>query len=269
MNKEIQALQVNNTWEEVLLPPNRKAISCKWVYKTKLKADGTLERLKTRLVIRGFTQQYGIDYQEVFSPVVKMATIRTVLALAAHNHWGMFQLDVNNAFLHGVLDEKVYMQMPKGIPNPENKVCRLRKSLYGLKQASRQWFTKLKDTLLSLGFVQSKNDYSLFLNKTSTNITILAVDVDDILITRSDCQEIQHVKQHLNEQFGIKDFGSLHYFLGLEVQHTPRGVILSQQKFTKELLSSCGFSLKKQVSTPLPPNCKLLPDEGTLLDDPT
>jgi len=168
----------------------------------------------------------------------------------------MFQLDVNNAFLHGDLDEEVYMQMPKGIPNPDNKVCRLRKSLYGFKQASRQWFTKLKDTLLSLGFVQSKNDYSLFLNKTSTNITILAVYVDDILITGSDCKEIQHVKHHLNEQFGIKDVGSLHYFLGLEVQHTPRGVILSQQKFTKELLNSCGLSLKKQAST-LPLNCKL------------
>jgi len=170
MNKEIQALQINNTWEEVPLPTHKRAISCKWVFKTKLKADGTLERLKARLVIRGFTQQYGLDYQEVFSPVVKMTTIRTVLALAAHRKWGTYQLDVNNAFLHENLDEEVYMEMPKGIPNPENKVCRLKKSLYGLKQASRQWFIKLKDTLLSLGFVQSKNDYFLFLNKTSTNI---------------------------------------------------------------------------------------------------
>ena len=186
MDKEINALQVNNTWEVVSLLPNKKAVSCKWVYKTKLKANGTLERLKARLVIRGFTQQYGVDYQEVFSPVVRMATIRTIMALAATKEWGMYQLDMNNAFLHGELDEEVYMQMPKGIPNPENKVCRLKKSLYGLKQGSRQWFTKLKDTLLSLGYVQSKNDYSLFLNKTSTNITIIAVYVDDILLTRSD-----------------------------------------------------------------------------------
>ena len=269
MNKEITALKINNTWEEVPLPTNKKAISCKWVYKTKLKADGTLERLKARLVIRGFTQQYGIDYEEVFSPVIKMTTIRTILALAAHNKWGIFQLDVNNAFLHGDLDEEVYMQMPKGIPNPDNKVCRLRKSLYGLKQASRQWFTKLKDTLISLGFVQSKNDYSLFLNKTSTNITILAVYVDDILLTGSDSKEIQHVKQCLNEKFGIKDLGSLHFFLGLEVQHTPLGVILSQQKFTRELLRDCGFPIKRQASTPLPLNCRLLPEEGSLLDDPT
>jgi len=116
------------------------------------------------------------------------------MALAAHKNWGMYQSDVNNAFLHGDLDEEVYMQMPKGIPNPNNKVCRLKKSLYGLKQASRQWFTILKDTLLSLGYIQSKNDYSRFLNKTSTHITVLAIYVDDILLTGSDCQEIQHVK---------------------------------------------------------------------------
>ena len=107
------------------------------------------------------------------------------------------------------------MQMPKGIPNPENKVCRLKKLLYGLKQASRQWFTKLKDTLLSLGYIQSKNDYSLFLNKTTTNITIIAVYVDDILLTGSDSLEIQNVKHRLNQKFGIKDLGHLHYFLGL------------------------------------------------------
>jgi len=239
------------------------------VYKTKLKADGSLERLKARLVIRGFTQQYGIDYQEVFSPVVKMATLRTLMAVAAAKSWPMFQLDVNNAFLHGELDEEVYMQMPKGIPNPNHKVCRLRKSLYGLKQASRQWFSKLRDTLISLGYIQSKSDYSLFLNKTSTHITALAVYVDDILITGSDPTEIQHVKQHLDTAFGIKDLGKLHYFLGLEVSHTAHGFFLSQQKFTKELLRDCPFPIKSAASTPLPLSCKLSPDEGSLLDDPT
>ena len=116
----------------------------------------------------------------------------------------MFQLDVNNVFLHGDLDEEVYIEMPKGIPNPKNKVFRLRKSLYGLKQASRQWFTKLKDTLLSLGFIQSKNDYSLFLNKTSTNITILAVYVDDILLTGFDPKEYSMLSNVCKRSLALK-----------------------------------------------------------------
>ena len=117
----------------------------------------------------------------------------------------MYQLDVNNAFLNKELDEEVYMQMPKGIPNPEKKVCRLKNSLYGLKQASRQWFNKVKYTLISLGYAQSKNDYSLFLNNSSKKLTIRTVYVDDILIIGSDFEEIQHVKQCVNAQFGIKD----------------------------------------------------------------
>jgi len=152
MNKEIEALNNNNTWDLVDLPAGKKAISSKWVYKVKLKSDGTLERFKARLVIRGFTQHYGVDYQEVFSPMVKMTTIRSIIALAASKNWHLSQLDVNNAFLYGDLDEEVYMEVPKGIPNPSNKVCKLRKSLYGLKQANRQWFSKLSQTLISLGY---------------------------------------------------------------------------------------------------------------------
>jgi len=172
-------------------------------------------------------------------------------------------------FLHADLDEEVYMLIPKGISNPNNKVCRLKKSLYGLKQASRQWFSKLKETLMSFGYTQSKNDYSLFLNKTSTNITIIAVYVDDILLTGSDYKEIQHIKSCLNAKFGIKDLGKLHYFLGLEISQTQAGVLLSQQKFTTELRRDYGFSIKTHAATPLPLSCKLLPDEGPLLDDPT
>lgn len=190
-----------------------------------------------------------------------METIRSVIALAASRGWDLFQIDVNNAFLHGELDEEVYMEVPKGIPNPSNKVCRLRKSLYGIKQASRRWFTKLNFTLVGLGYQQSKIDYSLFLNKSSTSITIIVVYVDDILITGLDQREFQHVKHHHDSYFGIKDLGKLHYFLGLEVSYLPEGIVLSQKRFTAELKDS-GLQDSKPTATPLPLNCKLMPNEG-------
>ena len=138
MNKEVLALESNKTWVVTELPPGKKAISCKWVHKVKTHTDGSFERNKARLVVRENTQKYGVDYEETFSLVVKMPTIRTLIAVAIQNRWNMFQLDVNNAFLHRDLHEEVNMKMPEGIPNRDGKVCRLIKSLYGLKQTSRQ-----------------------------------------------------------------------------------------------------------------------------------
>jgi len=165
-----------------------------------------------------------------------MATIRTILALATARKWSVYQLDVNNAFLHRDLHEEAYMKMSEGIPNPNNKICKLQKSLYGLKQASKQWHSKLADFLKCQGYSPSKNDYSLFLQSTSEHLTIVAIYVDDILITGSDPNGIKLLKQNLHYTFGIKDLGFLHYFLGFEVSHFHDGIILTQRKFTQDLL---------------------------------
>jgi hypothetical protein len=147
INAELSALSENNTWILVNLPSDKKAIGCKWVFKLKLHVDGSVERYKAKLVEKGFTQTEGIDYLDTFSPVVKMTTVRVLMSIAASQNWPLFQLYVNTSFLHGDLSEEVYMKPPPGlhVPHP-SLVCKLQRSLYGLKQASRQWNTKLTET---------------------------------------------------------------------------------------------------------------------------
>ena len=182
--------------------------------KVELKVDGSLEICKARLVAQGFTQKYGTNFEKTFSPVVKMSTIRCVIAVTAHKGWPIFQLDVNNAFLHGELHEEIYMRMPDGIPNPEHKVCKLTKSLYGLKQASRQWFARLLTELQQQDFNQSKKDYSLFIKKYGSHITLVVVYVYDVFLTGTETSSINNLKAHLHMLFGIKDLGHLHFFSG-------------------------------------------------------
>ncbi|XP_075104151.1 uncharacterized protein LOC142178470 [Nicotiana tabacum] len=198
------------------------------------KSDGSVERYKARLVIKGDTQKEGIDYNETFSLVVKFTTIKCLLSLAIKRNWTVYQLDVNNAFLHGNLHEEVYMKIPPGLQVSSTGsssfplVCKLKKSLYGLKQVSRQWSSKLSEALSTRGYISSMNDYSLFTMSISTSLTALAIYVDDILLAGDDVVELESVKPFLNQQFKIKDLGTIHYFLGLEVTQCPERYIISQ-----------------------------------------
>ena len=208
MKAEIDALQATHTWVMCKLPPSKVPIGCKWVYKIKLKADGSVERYKSRLVAKGFTQTEGIDFYETFSPMVKFVTVRTLLALTVIHGWHLTQLDVNNAFLNGDLHEEVYMLPPPRFGS-KGEVCRLTKSLYGLKQASRQWFAKLSSTIVDQGFVQSKANYSVFTRIKGGSMIIILVYVNDILIASNDVDAVNVFKQFLDSKFKLKDLGTL------------------------------------------------------------
>ncbi|KAM2724695.1 hypothetical protein EV1_027486 [Malus domestica] len=164
MRDELQAFHDNKTWSVVRLPKGKKAVGSRWAYKTKFNTDGTIERHKARLVARGFTQTYGFDYRETFALVAKMNNVRVLLSVAVNQSWPIYQMDVKNAFLHGELEEEVYMKLPPGHPQSHDPdmVCRLHKSIYGLKQFPRAWYAKLSSVLEAFGFQKSSADSSLF-----------------------------------------------------------------------------------------------------------
>ncbi|GMI67901.1 hypothetical protein HRI_000459300 [Hibiscus trionum] len=241
MQQEIAALESNGTWKIVDLPPGQKPIGCKWVYKIKYNADGTIERYKARLVAKGYNQQEGINYQETFSPVTKQVTVRTIIALASMNNWPLYQMDVFNAFLQGDLYE----------------------------EASRQWNLKLTEALVAGGYTQSLHDYSMFTKKNGNKLVILLVYVEDLLITGSDQEMMDDLKKVLNQNFKMKDLGQLKYFLGIEVLRSKEGIILNQRKYAIELIADSGLGNAKVASTPLELNEKQVPDavEEDYLED--
>jgi hypothetical protein len=216
MDEEYQALERNKTWH---LVPSRHAtnvIDCKWVFKIQRKQDGSVDRYKACLVAKGFKQCYGVDYNDTFNPVVKAATIRLVLSLAVSHGWSLRQLDVSNAFLHGVLEEVVFMKQPLGYENPTkpHHVCKLDKALYGLKQAPRARYSRLSMKLKQLAFVASKADTSLFIYNKNGTVMCLLIYVDDIIVARSSSKDINALLHDLSVEFALKDLGRLHYFLG-------------------------------------------------------
>ncbi|KAM0960324.1 hypothetical protein ACFX2C_025377 [Malus domestica] len=271
MHEELQALTVQNTWSLVPLPKTKNLIGCKWVFKLKKHADGSISRYKARLVAKGFNQEEGIDYGETFSPVVKPTTVRLVLALATNFGWSLRQLDVKNAFLHGILQEEVYMSQPPGFSDPHHPthVCRLHKSLYGLKQAPRAWNERFTSFLPSLGFLSTYADPSLFVRNDGQSVVILLLYVDDIIITGSASAAITAVITALTKEFDIKDLGPLHYFLGLQITSNSSGLFLSQSTYVSDLLVKADMVHSKPCSTPCLPYSRLLKDDGHPFHNPS
>ncbi|GJU13567.1 retrovirus-related pol polyprotein from transposon TNT 1-94 [Tanacetum coccineum] len=245
MNAELRDLEENDTWELIDLTPDKKAIISHWIFKTKLKVDGSLDRMKARLVVQGIKQMNGMYYEENFAHVAKMVTMRSLLA--AMQGWDITQMDVYNAFLHGDLFEEVYMKLP---------------------MAPRQWFAKLSSALVSFGYQQSKADYSLFTKKNAEGFTAFLVYVDDLMINGNDAEQIANLKRQLNSQFHMKDLGALHYFLGLEVTKAYSGLFVSQKKYSMEMLQEAVVMNSRPYQLLMDPNIKLQADIGTPLPDP-
>ncbi|PNX88803.1 pentatricopeptide repeat-containing protein mitochondrial-like, partial [Trifolium pratense] len=251
----MDSLRDNKTWNLVPLPKDKKIVGCKWVFSIKHKADGSIERYKARLVAKGYTQTYGIDYQETFSPVAKLNTVRVLLSLAANLDWPLHQFDVKNAFLHGNLNEEVYMDIPPGfVPSQAKVVCKLQKALYGLKQSPRAWFGRFNTAMKKFGFKQSHSDHTLFLKHRNRKVTALIIYVDDMIITGDDKEEISKLQKHLATEFEMKNLGGLKYFLGIEVARSEQGIFLSQRKYVLDLLSEIGMLDCKPADTPIVQN---------------
>ncbi|XP_020261941.1 uncharacterized protein LOC109837959 [Asparagus officinalis] len=268
MHEELGALEKNRTWELIKLPEGKRAVGCKWVFTVKQNPDGQVKRYKARLVAKGYSQTYGIDYDETFAPVAKMSTIRTLISLAVNGGWKLHQLDVKNAFLHGDLVEEVYMEIPLGFGTDQTvgKVCRLKKSLYGLKQSPRAWFDRFRKAMIGMGYQQINADHTVFFRRSESHITMLTVYVNDMIITGDDEKEIAQLKVRLGKEFEVKDLGLLRYFLGIEIARGAEGIVLSQRKYALDLLKETGMLGCKPVTTPIDQKFKLGAEAGEPVD---
>ena len=215
----MKALQKNDTWALVPLPEGKKTVGCRWVFSIKHKTDGSVERYKVRLIAKGYTQTYGVDYQETLSPIVKLNTVRVLISLAANLDWPLHQFDVKNVFFHGDLEDEVYMDIPQGfVSSTQGKVvCKLQKTFYRLKQSPRAWFGQFSLAMRKHGFKQSNSDHTLFLKHQRGKVTTLIIYVDDMIIIGNDEEEISKLQEHLATKFEMKNLGGLKYFLGIEV----------------------------------------------------
>jgi hypothetical protein len=252
MTEEMDSLMKNQTWDLVRLPAGRKALHNRWVYRTKRDADGRL-RYKARLVVKGFEQRAGIDFSEVFSPVVKLTTIRAVLSIVAVED--LHLVDVKTAFLHGDLKEEIYMHQPEGYAKAGrgNLVCRLKKSLYGLKQAPRQWYKKFDSFMEKNSFRRCHTDHCCYIKKYRSSYIILLLYVDDMLIAGSDMEQIDELKRELALEFEMKDLGAAGQILGMKIARNreERTLKLSQDEYIGKVLKRFNMEGAKPVSTPL------------------
>ena len=251
----------NGTWELVDLPPGAKCISSGWVFRVKRTADGSIERYKARLVAKGYSQRPGFDYTEVFAPTFRYAAIRTIIALAAINDLHLRSIDISHAFINGDLEETIYMRQAEGFhTGSPNQVYRLRKSLYGLKQATRQWNKKLHDALASMGFKRLKSDRSIYIFLRGEVCIIIPVFIEDITFASSNSAAIDSAIKELASHVRLRDLGPTTFLLGVEIirDRSKCQISLSQRQYIVDALDHFGMSDCNPICTPMDPGVHLL-----------
>ncbi|XP_055840140.1 uncharacterized protein LOC129907788 isoform X2 [Episyrphus balteatus] len=255
MRKEYSSLVENNTWDLVSEPKHQNIIGCKWVFATKRNADGEVEKYKARLVAQGCFQKENVDYFETYSPVLRHPTIRLILALGVQNQLFINHIDIAAAYLNGDLEEEVYMHQPEEFvdQNQPEKICKLKKSLYGLKQAGRDWNRKINDVLVSIGFVRCKTDSCVYVLRNSQHMSIIGLYVDDLVIAYSSEAVFSDIMQNLNSHVEAIDRGPIKFYLGMEIERDgPQGSIaVHQRRYIEDLLTHWGMENCKPASTPL------------------
>ncbi|GJT78561.1 putative ribonuclease H-like domain-containing protein [Tanacetum coccineum] len=263
MQDELLQFKLQKVWTLVDLPYGKRAIGTKWVYRNKKDDRGIVVRNKARLVAQGYTQEEGIDYDEVFAPVARIEAIRLFLAYASFMNFIVYQMDVKSAFLYGTIEEEVYVCQPPGFEDPEfpNKVYKVEKALYGLHQAPRAWYETLSTYLLENRFRKGTIDKTLFIKKDKGDILLVQVYVDDIIFGSTKKSLCTEFEQMMHKRFQMSSIGELTFFLGLQVKQKDDGIFISQDKYVADILKKFDFATVKTTSTPMETNKALLKDE--------
>ncbi|KAK8685701.1 hypothetical protein V6N13_041698 [Hibiscus sabdariffa] len=251
----MDSMSENQVWTLVEPPEGIKPIGCKWVFKKKTDMDGNVQTYKGRLVTKGFRQIHGVNYDETFSPVAMFKSIRILLAIAAFHDYEIWKMDAKTAFLNGKLEEDVYMTQPEGFVTPENagKVCKLQRSIYGLKQASRSWNLRFNDAIKEFGFIRNEDEPCVYKKFSGSIVSFLILYVDDILIIGNDISTLQSIKTWLSSCFSMKDLGEAAYILGVKIysDRSRRLLGLSQSTYIDKVLKRFSMEESKRGFLPM------------------
>ena len=272
MEEEMQSLREHQVWELVDLPEGRTPIKCRWRYVIKRDTDNRPIRFKSRIVAKGFSQIYGVDYDETFAPVARLDTLRLLLNLAAIFDMEVHCIDMKTAFLHGSLDEEIYMEQPEGFVEKgnEDKVCRLLKAIYGLKQAGRQWFTRLRNSMKKWGFSEFiAGDIALFNKINDTGeVTIVLVYVDDMSIFASTMAQVDAFKKDVSTEYKFADMGEITQYLGLHItrDRKNRTFAIDQSHYIEKMIERYELKTATPKKTPLATSLKLVASESPTTD---